>query len=55
MVDIYVITIMAALVHMGALANFEAGPAAVFFAGVVVITMLAALNFDPRLIWDAVE
>ena len=52
MVDIYVITIMAALVNVGALASFEAGPAAVFFAGVVVLTMFAALSFDPRLIWD---
>lgn len=55
MVDIYVITIMAALVNVGALASFEAGPAAVFFAGVVVLTMFAALSFDPRLIWDAME
>jgi paraquat-inducible protein A len=55
MVDIYVITIMAALVNVGALASFQAGPAAVFFAGVVVLTMFAALSFDPRLIWDPVE
>ena len=55
MVDIYVITIMAALVHVGALANFQAGPAAVFFCSVVVLTMLAAMSFDPRLIWDARE
>ncbi len=55
MVDIYVITIMAALVHVGVLANFAAGPAAVFFAGVVVLTMFAAMSFDPRLIWDSME
>jgi paraquat-inducible protein A len=28
------------------------GPAALAFAGVVVLTMLAAMAFEPRLIWD---
>lgn len=55
MVDIFVITIMAALIKMGALADFEAGPAAVYFAAVVVLTILAAMSFDPRLIWDSLE
>jgi paraquat-inducible protein A len=36
-------------------ANIEAGPAAVYFALVVIITMIAAESFDPRLIWDALE
>ena len=55
MVDVYVVTIMVSLVQLGPLANVAAGPAAVYFAGVVVITMLAAATFDPRLIWDAME
>jgi paraquat-inducible protein A len=55
MVDIYVVTIMVALVKMGALATIEAGPAALYFGAVVVITMFAALSFDPRLIWDTRE
>jgi paraquat-inducible protein A len=55
MVDVYVVTILVALVKLGAVANIEAGPAAVFFAIVVVLTMLAAESFDPRLIWDAIE
>ena len=55
MLDIYVVTILVALVHLGALANIEAGAGAVFFAAVVVITMLAAESFDPRLIWDGLE
>ena len=55
MVDIYVITIMAALVHIGAIANFAVGPAAVYFAAVVTLTMIASMSFDPRLIWDAME
>ena len=52
MVDVYVITITIALVRMGAVALFEAGPGLVFFAAVVVLTMFAAISFDPRLIWD---
>jgi paraquat-inducible protein A len=55
MLDIYVVTILVALVHLGALATIEAGPGAIFFAAVVVITMLAAEAFDPRLIWDNME
>jgi paraquat-inducible protein A len=55
MVDIYVVTILIALVKLGVLANIEAGPAAIYFASVVVITMIAAESFDPRLIWDALE
>lgn len=55
MVDIYVVTILVALVRLGNLATIEAGPGAVFFAAVVVLTMLAAMAFDPRLIWDRLE
>jgi paraquat-inducible protein A len=55
MVDIYVVTILVALVKLGSLATIEAGPGTIFFAGVVIITMFAAMSFDPRLIWDAQE
>lgn len=55
MVDIYVVTILVALVKFGAWATIKAGPGGVFFAAVVVITMFAARAFDPRLIWDAME
>jgi len=55
MVDIYVVTILIALVKLGVLANVEAGPAAIYFAAMVAVTMIAAENFDPRLIWDVVE
>jgi paraquat-inducible protein A len=55
MVDIFVVTILVALVHLGALANIEAQAGAAFFAAVVVITIIAAMSFDPRLIWDAKE
>lgn len=55
MLDIYVITILAALVQFGSIATINAGPGAIAFGAVVVLTMLATLSFDPRLIWDAVE
>jgi paraquat-inducible protein A len=55
MVDIYVVTLLVALVKLGSLATIEAGPGAIFFAGVVIITIFAAISFDPRLIWDAQE
>ena len=55
MLDIYVVTILVALVKLGFLADIEAGPAAIYFAAVVVSTMIAAESFDPRLIWDVVE
>jgi paraquat-inducible protein A len=53
MVDVYVVTILVALVHLGNLASIEAEAGAVFFCAVVIITMFAAMSFDPRLIWDA--
>jgi paraquat-inducible protein A len=55
MVDIYCVTILVALVRLGNLATIEAGMGAVFFGAVVVLTILAAESFDPRLIWDTCE
>ncbi|MGB6280331.1 MAG: paraquat-inducible protein A [Syntrophobacteria bacterium] len=55
MVDIFVVTILVALVKLGGLATIDAGPAATYFAAVVVTTIFAAMSFDPRLIWDVME
>lgn len=55
MIDVFVISILVALVKLGALATIEAGAGALAFSGVVVVTMFAAMSFDPRLIWDAIE
>jgi len=55
MVDVYVVTILVALVKLGVLASIEAGPGATYFAALVILTMLAAESFDPRLIWDQME
>jgi paraquat-inducible protein A len=52
MVDIYVVTILVALVRLGELASIRAEPGAIFFGAVVVLTIFAAESFDPRLIWD---
>jgi len=53
MVDVFVDTFTAALVQLEPLMSVEPGPGLVFFAAVVVLTMLAVESFDPRLIWDA--
>jgi paraquat-inducible protein A len=55
MLDIFVIAILVAVVNFGRLANIEANLGAVAFSSVVILTMLAAVTFDPRLIWDNTE
>ena len=55
MLDIFVVTLTVALVRFQSLAVITAGPGALAFCAVVVLTMLAALQFDPRLIWDPVD
>ncbi len=55
MLDIFVIAILVAVVNFGNLASIEPGLGAMAFASVVIMTMLAALTFDPRLIWDNTE
>ncbi len=55
MVDIFVIAILAALIQFGELAYVKVGVGSIAFALVVISTMLAAHNFDPRLIWDTCE
>ena len=55
MIDIFMISILVALVHLGAVANVSPGLGAAFFSVVVLTTMLAATTFDPRLLWDAAD
>lgn len=55
MVDVFVVAILVALVHLGSLLAIRPGIAALSFAGVVIVTMIAAESFDPRLIWDEME
>lgn len=53
MLDIYVVALLVALVRLQTVATIEAGPGALAFAAVVVLTMLSAQSFDPRIMWDA--
>jgi paraquat-inducible protein A len=55
MLDIFVVTVLVALVQLQSVAVITAGPGALAFGAVVVLTMFAAFSFDPRLIWDAVK
>ncbi len=55
MIDIFLVGILVALVNLGALASVRPGVGAIFFGAAVVLTMLAAMSFDPRLIWDRAE
>ncbi|RDU94997.1 paraquat-inducible protein A [Trinickia dinghuensis] len=55
MLDVFVVTLTVALVRFKSLAVITAGWGALAFACVVVLTMLASLQFDPRLIWDCAE
>jgi len=52
MVDVFVDTFTASLVQLQPLMSVSPAPGLVFFAAVVVLTMLAVESFDPRLIWD---
>lgn len=53
MVDVFVVAILVGVVQLGSVMTIYPGEGAVAFAGVVILTMLAAVSFDPRLIWDA--
>ncbi len=55
MLDIFVIALLCVLVRFGSLSSITAAPAVTYFAGVVVLTMLAANTFDSRLLWDPVD
>ncbi|MEP6679552.1 MAG: paraquat-inducible protein A [Betaproteobacteria bacterium] len=53
MLDVFVDAFIVALVQLQPLMSVEPGLGVAFFMTVVVLTMLAAQSFDPRLIWDA--
>jgi paraquat-inducible protein A len=55
MVDVFMIGILAALVALGNLATIEPGAGAIAFCAVVIVTILASMAFDPRLMWDALD
>jgi paraquat-inducible protein A len=53
MIDVFMVSILTALVRMGRLATINPGPGVLAFCSVVILTMFAAMSFDPRLMWDA--
>jgi paraquat-inducible protein A len=53
MIDIFMEALLGALVRFGNVITIQPGIGAVAFCGVVILTMLAAETFDPRLMWDA--
>jgi len=55
MLDVFVVTLTVALVRFQSFAEVTAGPGAIAFGSVVILTLLAAKQFDPRLTWDGVR
>ena len=53
MIDIFMLAVLVGLVRMGLVSSVYPGLGAVCFGACVVLTMLAAFSFDPRLMWDA--
>jgi paraquat-inducible protein A len=53
MIDIFMESLLGALVKFGSVVTIEPGVGAVSFCAVVILTMFAAETFDPRLMWDA--
>lgn len=51
MVDVFVVAILVSLIQLGNAMSIYPGPAALAFCAVVIMTMLAAMTFDSRLIW----
>ena len=52
MLDVLVVAVVAALVKFQALSEVEPRIGILYFGAMVIMTMLSAMNFDPRLIWD---
>jgi paraquat-inducible protein A len=55
MVDIFVVAILVTMVQLGSYMSITPGPGALAFAVVVILTMFAAMSFDPKLLWDQLE
>ena len=55
MLDVFVVSLLVGLVQIQGFAQITAGVGIVAFGAVVVLTMLASLSFDPRLIWDTAD
>jgi paraquat-inducible protein A len=54
-IDVFMISLLAAMVQFGTLTTVRPQPGAIAFGAVVVITMIASRCFDTRVMWDAAE
>lgn len=52
MLDVFLVSLMTALVKLGAIADVDPGPGVRYFLAVVILTLFASMSFDSRLIWD---
>ena len=52
MIDVFVVAVLVALIQMGNTMSIFPGQAALAFCAVVFVTMVAAMTFDSRLIWQ---
>jgi paraquat-inducible protein A len=52
-IDVFMAAVLVSLLQVGTLTQVHAGFGLVAFAAVVILTMLATLTFDCRLMWDA--
>jgi paraquat-inducible protein A len=55
MIDVFMLSTLVGLVRAGQLASITPDMGAICFASVVVLTMIGAASFDPRVMWDVVE
>jgi len=53
MVDVFAATFAVGLLQLRPLMSVAPLPGVLFFSAVVILTILAAESFDPRLIWDS--
>jgi paraquat-inducible protein A len=53
MLDVFLLSILVALIRFGRFAHVIAGPGIYAFVSVVVFTLLASSSFDPQLIWQS--
>ena len=53
MLEVFLLAICVSMVEMGEVATVHPGRGVFSFAIAVVLTLLATLSFDPRLLWDA--
>ena len=52
MIDVFVVIILASLIQLGPTMSITPGAATLAFSGLVIVTMLAAMSFEPQLIWN---